>query len=479
MIQQENSGAIVYWMQNAQRMQYNQALAQALQSACKLAIPLRVIFVLSDRFPHASLRNFWFMIEGLRELSVEMATYGLDFSVFTGHPPQVVADYARHCHARQIIGDSNYLRFGTTWRTELACLCPEIPIQIIETSTVIPVACAYEKQAWSAAVLRPRIRRLLPHYLAELAATQNSFLSTLQLYKKFATAQQRGLRQITSHGLRTAELSTLQNPQDLQSLLPSLPAVPGVAARYSGGYCAACTTLDSFIASTLPHYGQRSDPSLSIRSHLSPYLHFGQISPADVVIAVLDSAALSPYGQPRALGLAKAVPNDPVDAFVEELVVRRELAINYCYYNPLYDSYDGLPTWARQTLELHVGDKRPYLYPLQALEQAATHDPYWNACQRELLQSGSMHSYMRMYWGKKVLEWCPHPREAYERLLYLNDHWQLDGRDANGYAGIAWCFGSHDRPWTERSIFGKVRYMNAAGLERKFNMAEYCRLWPE
>jgi hypothetical protein len=153
------------------------------------------------------------------------------------------------------------------------------------------------------------------------------------------------------------------------------------------------------------------------------------------------------------------------DAFLEELIIRRELSLNYVHYNPAYDSLAGLPQWARNTLEAHAGDRRPYLYDLATLERAATHDPYWNAAQTEMLRSGSMHNYMRMYWGKKILEWSPTPATAFAHALHLNNRWQLDGRDPNSYAGVAWCFGMHDRPWRERPIFGKARYMNAAGLD--------------
>ena len=167
------------------------------------------------------------------------------------------------------------------------------------------------------------------------------------------------------------------------------------------------------------------------------------------------------------------MPLPDVPAFLEQLVVRRELAMNFVYFNPLYDQFEGLPTWAGKTLEQHVADPRPYRYSLVELETAATHDPYWNAAQRELVGLGTIHGYMRMYWGKKILEWSPTPRKAFDIALYLNNTYQLDGRDPNGFAGVAWCFGKHDRPWVERPIFGNIRYMNDKGLERKFDMKRY------
>ena len=161
------------------------------------------------------------------------------------------------------------------------------------------------------------------------------------------------------------------------------------------------------------------------------------------------------------------------DAYLEELIVRRELAMNFVHFNPAYGRYEALPAWARQTLDEHRRDPRPYIYDRDQLEQAETHDPYWNAAQQELLLTGRMHGYMRMYWGKKILEWSPDPEQAFETALYLNNTYELDGRDANGLAGVAWCFGKHDRGWPERPVFGKVRYMNANGLRRKFRMSAY------
>ena len=163
------------------------------------------------------------------------------------------------------------------------------------------------------------------------------------------------------------------------------------------------------------------------------------------------------------------------EAFLEELIARRELAANFVYYNSKYDSIDCLPDWCTKTLGDHEGDPREYIYSLEEFEAAETHDPYWNAAQRQMVITGKMHGYMRMYWGKKILEWSPSPRVAYETALYLNDKYELDGRDPNGYTGVAWCFGKHDRPWKERPVFGKVRYMNDRGLRRKFDADLYVR----
>ena len=208
----------------------------------------------------------------------------------------------------------------------------------------------------------------------------------------------------------------------------------------------------------MPDYPKlRNDPILDYQSSLSPYLHFGQISPVYVALRILDSNASI----------------EAKEAYLEEIVVRRELAVNYVQHNENYDNFNGLPEWAKRTLGSHKNDQREYLYNLRELENAETHDPYWNAAQNEMRITGKMHGYMRMYWGKKIVEWTENPEIAFNMALYLNNKYELDGRDPNGFAGIAWCFGKHDRPWKERPVFGNVRYMNENGLRRKFDADKY------
>ena len=217
--------------------------------------------------------------------------------------------------------------------------------------------------------------------------------------------------------------------------------------------------LANFLAERLPRYHlSQNDPASDGQSRLSPFLHFGQLSPQRVALAVSRADA----------------PPAAVEAFLEQLIIRRELADNFCYHNPFYDGFEGFPAWARQTLDKHRSDPRPYCYSRDELAAARTHDPLWNAAQWEMVVAGTMHGYLRMYWAKKILEWSATPEEALACAIYLNDHYQLDGRDANGYTGIAWSMGGvHDRPWGERPIFGLVRTMTAAGCARKFDLAAY------
>jgi deoxyribodipyrimidine photo-lyase len=225
------------------------------------------------------------------------------------------------------------------------------------------------------------------------------------------------------------------------------------------GEKAANRAMERFLKNKLPLYDkQRNDPVRDGQSNLSPYLHFGQISAQRIA---LEAFKISTDKKSR-------------DAFLEELIVRRELSDNFCFYNANYDNIEGFPAWAKRTLNEHRSDKRKYLYTLEQFENALTHDELWNAAQMEMVKKGKMHGYMRMYWAKKILEWTESPEQAMEIAVYLNDRYELDGRDPNGYAGIAWSIGGvHDRAWNSRPVFGKIRYMSYNGCKAKFNIKRY------
>jgi deoxyribodipyrimidine photo-lyase len=229
------------------------------------------------------------------------------------------------------------------------------------------------------------------------------------------------------------------------------------------GAKAAHRALLRFIEKRLNGYGEgRNDPLADGCSGLSPYLHFGQLSPIEL-------------GR-----LARRHGGKGLPAFLEQLVIRRELCRNFAWYRPQdYDSWDALPAWSRATLLEHAGDKRSFVYRRKDFEAGATHDRYWNAAQAQLVKTGSIHNYMRMYWGKMILAWSAHPEEAFYTALYLNDRYALDGRDPNGWAGVAWCFGLHDRPWPSRLVFGTVRAMAYSGLKKKFDPEAYAGRWLE
>ncbi len=424
---------VLYWMQASQRAECNHALEAAVERANERNLPVVAVFGLTDRFPEANLRHYAFMLEGLEGVRGALARRGIQF-VLARESPELAATRLAE-EAALVVADRGYLRVQRQWRNHVAKNAPCAVIQV-ETDAVVPVETASPKEEYTAGTLRPKLERVLGGYLTPLKE---------RTVKKDSLA------------LRL----DADDERDGRALLARLKidrTVPPVGT-VRGGTVRANALLEDFVAGKLARYDElRSDPGLDFSSGLSPYLHFGQISPLAVALRV------------RA---AKGVPAAARKSFLEELIVRRELAMNFVFYNELYDEFDCLPDWARKTLAGHGKDRRAYLYGPEQWERAETHDPYWNAAQKEMVLTGRMHNYMRMYWGKKILEWSATPAEAFRTALRLNNRYELDGRDPNGFAGVAWCFGKHDRAWPERRIFGKIRYMNDAGLRRKFDMEAY------
>jgi len=426
---------VLYWMQASQRAVFNHALEYAIRQANGLNRPVLCLFGLTDRFPEANERHYAFMLQGLKEVREELYQQGIQFVVLHESPELAALQLSKE--ASMVVTDRGYLRIQRTWRRHVAKNAPCLVVQV-ETDVIVPVEAASEKEAYSAATLRPRIQKHLKRYLVPLKATP---MRKDSLGFRFEGVDVADVKAV----LRTLSLDRSVSP----------------VGTFRGGRKEAAHWLDLFIKEKLKYYGyQRNDPSTDYGSHMSPYLHFGQISPLEIALKVRQ---------------ARGKPNATKEAFLEELIVRRELSMNFVYYNRDYDSFDALPAWARDTLKDHQKDQRDYLYALEQWEDAQTHDPYWNAAQREMVVTGKMHNYMRMYWGKKILEWSKTPEEAYSTALYLNNKYELDGRDPNGFSGVAWCFGKHDRAWKERPVFGKVRYMNAAGLRRKFDIQSYVK----
>ncbi len=424
---------VLYWMQASQREEYNHALEYAVESANELRLPLVAFFGLTEDFPEANLRHYAFMLEGLRETRESLADRGVRLVVRRGSPEKEAVDLSRD--ASLLVMDRGYLKVQKRWRAYVGRHAPCLVAQV-ESDVVVPVETASKKKEYSAATLRPKIHKLLEEFLAPLRR-----------------------RRLVRHSL-DMELEGL-DLSDTDALLRKLEvdaSVPG-QSFYLGGRSQAKKHLAEFLKSKLRHYAQaRNDPSMRIWSNLSPYLHFGQISPLYVALRIKDA------------GTADA---ESKEAFLEELIVRRELGVNFVNFDPHYDSMRCLPAWAADTLKEHSSDERDPAYGPRRLERAETDDPYWNAAMKEMTLTGKMANYMRMYWGKKILEWSGSPGSAFRTALRLNNKYFLDGRDPNSFAGVAWCFGLHDRAWTERPIFGKVRYMNAAGLERKFDIQAY------
>jgi deoxyribodipyrimidine photo-lyase len=423
---------VVYWMQAAQRAEANHALEYAVRAANELRKPLAVLFVLTETYPEANERHYAFMLEGLKETREALGRRGIPLVVRKGDPAAEAAAFGRA--AALMVVDDGYVRVERSWRRAAAAAL-ECPLIEVATNVIVPVGTASPKEEYAAATLRPKIYRSLDRFLAPLRETP--------------------LRvEAVEPGVESLDLG------DPDAVLAGLAVDRSIgrSTLLRGGPSEAARRLRTFITKKLAAYAEdRNDPSLDGASGLSPYLHFGQISPLAVALAVKKGPA---YGQAP---------------FLEELIVRRELSFNYVFYNRAYDRFEGLPAWSRTTLLEHARNPRSYVYARAELETAATHDPYWNAAQKEMVLTGRMHNYMRMYWGKKILEWSTSPRQAFRTALALNNAYALDGRDPNSFAGVAWTFGKHDRPWGRRPVFGTVRYMNAAGLRRKFDIEAYVR----
>ncbi len=445
---------VLYWMQQSQRATGNHALELTIRRANELGVPPVVLFVVTDRFPEANLRHYRFMLEGVRDTAARMAERGIPFFIYYGDILAVISKAADR--ASLLVTDRGYLRVQRQWRSDIARRVPCLCVQV-ESDVVVPVETAYPKEAYSAGILRPKIHAQLDLYLLPLKESDPLPEGRKTLPKNLSALSEGGLGNLGDLG----DIVNLGDPREpgwieMVEGKMDLDRSVGPVEWIRGGTSAALEQLEIFVEEKLPRFDTlRNDPSEDYLSNLSPYLHFGQISPLDIALRI---------GEPVSPAAA---------SFLEELIVRRELAMNFAFYNPDYDRYECLHPWARESLEIHEVDPRDYLYTLEDFEAASTHDPYWNAAQRELSTRGKMHGYMRMYWGKKILEWSPTPGEAFRTALYLNNRYSLDGRDPNGFAGVAWCFGKHDRAWSERQVFGKVRYMNANGLRRKFDIEGY------
>ncbi|CAM3433820.1 deoxyribodipyrimidine photo-lyase [Deinococcus saxicola] len=424
---------VLLWVQASVRTRDNHALEYALRRANELGLPVVAVFGLTPDYPEANARHFQYLLEGLRDLRANLVARGIPLSIRLGKPPEMALEAARE-GAALVVTDVGYLNIQRAWRDWLKAQL-EVPFVQVESEAVIPIYTVSGKLEYAARTIRPKVQRLWHDYLVpleehELVAQTDDWEAGLEV------------------GDPAALVKTLPVDQSV---------VPGTE---TGGEDAALERVEEFISIDLARYdGRRNDPNVEGSSRLSAYLHYGHLSPLTAALVARE------HGGPGA------------DTFIEELIVRRELSFNLCTFNPQYDQYDGLPGWARKTLEEHAGDRREYLYTREQFDGAQTHDPYWNAAQNQMVRTGRMHNYMRMYWGKKILEWTPDPRTAYAEMVWLNNRYEQDGRDPNSYAGLGWVLGLHDRPWTRRPIFGMVRYMNAGGLKRKFDADAYAAQW--
>lgn len=427
-----SKGGIVYWMSRDQRVNDNWALLYAQKLALTNEQPLIVMFNLVPSFLGATLRQYRFMLKGLRELKEKLTGLNIDFYLLTGEPEEEIPNFCQNQKAGALVTDFSPLRIYTTWKAGIAEKL-DVAFFEVDAHNLVPCWVASPKLEYAAYTLRPKLKRLLPEFLT-------------------------GFPQVTAHpwgwNKKTPPVPWVKGEKNLD-----IDRSVGEAREFKPGEKAGLKAMDFFLTHRLYRYHKdRNDPNKEGQSNLSPYLHFGLLSAQRLAHEVYFS------------GKEKA----SVDSFLEELIVRRELSDNYCFYNEFYDSVEGFPRWGRESLEKHQKDPRTYQYPVEVFERGKTHDPLWNAAQKEMVITGKMHGYMRMYWAKKILEWTDSPQRALEIAIYLNDKYSLDGRDPNGYAGIAWSIGGvHDRAWAERPVLGKIRYMSYKGTKKKFKVKDY------
>jgi len=431
-------GPVVYWMSRDQRAHDNWALIYAQKLAIEQKVPLFVVFCLVPEFLHATIRHYGFMIQGLKEVETELVKKKISFFLLIGSPEQEIPGFIKKLKAQVLVSDFDPLHIKKRWKDDVTKHIA-IPFFEVDAHNIVPCRVASQKQEYGAYTLRPKINRLLPE-----------FLNDFPLLKKHPFTLSAPIKKIDWERV----LGSLQVNRVVEEVNWLRP-----------GEKAAKIALKNFLSSRLRSYNdRRNDPAMDGQSNLSPYLHFGQVSAQRVAIEVTRWAGKT----------------ESAEALLEELVVRRELSDNFCFYNPRYESTEGFPEWARKTLEAHRRDRREYIYSSTEFENAQTHDELWNAAQIEMVERGKMHGYMRMYWAKKILEWTETPGEAMEIAIYLNDKYELDGRDPNGYTGIAWSIGGvHDRAWGERPVFGKIRCMSYNGCRTKFNVQAYIEKYKQ
>lgn len=429
-------GPVVYWMNRDQRVQDNRALIKAQQLALELEKPLLIVFCLADSYLGARSMHYQFMCAGLRKVAASLRLLNIPFVLIKGNPSQQVADFLTGMQPGVVVTDFSPLRLPRHWKEQVAARLSCSMLEV-DAHNIVPCRVASDKQEFAAYTLRPKIQRLLPMWLLPLPNINRHPFS------------------VTPH----------QAAYILERGAPSDEVLSAASSdTWPSGEDAANIQLVDFIENNIQQYDKRNDPNADATSGLSPYLHFGQIYAGRIALAIQDAQKEGD------------VSHDNAADYLEQLIVRKELSDNFCLYQAGYDQTSGFHPWATKTLDEHRADIRTWHYDQIRLENASTHDPLWNAAQKQMMRTGIMHGYMRMYWAKKILEWSESPEEAMASAIYLNDTCSLDGRDPNGYTGIAWSIGGvHDRAWGERPVFGKIRYMSYDGCKRKFDIAQYIK----
>lgn len=433
---ENTDGIVLYWMSRDQRFRDNWGLIYADELRKKFDTEFGVVFCLADHFLDATLRQYSFILDGLKEVADKLYDKNIPFYLLKGNPVEELEKFIRKFNVKHIVYDFDPIRIKQKWQSDLINSL-NINFYEVDSHNIVPARHASTKQEFGAYTIRPKINKKLENFIEEFPEIRKRKKpESFSIIKTDFTKALDGLK-------------IDRKVKSIDWLKP--------------GENEAGKVLNHFINKKLEEYNnKRNDPSEDGLSNLSPYLHFGQISAQRVALEILK--------------LPKK--NENIDSFLEELIIRRELSDNYCLYNKNYDNLSEIPDWARKTLDEHRKDEREYNYTQEEFEKAETHEDLWNAAQNEMVKSGKMHGYLRMYWAKKILEWSESPEEAMKIAIYLNDKYEIDGRDPNGYVGCAWAIaGVHDRAWSERPVFGKVRYMNYNGAKRKFNTKSYIGKW--
>ncbi|CAF4296934.1 unnamed protein product [Rotaria socialis] len=434
----QDSQTILYWMSRDQRLQDNWAMLYAQRLAIKQQLPLHVAFCLVPTFLAASLRAYRFMLKGLREVEKECQQLNIIFHLLLGKAENVLPKFVEDNKVGTIITDFSPLRVPRQWVDNVGKKITKIPVVQVDAHNVVPCWHASPKLEYGARTIRTKLHKHMNEFFTEYPPViKHPHTST------------------THSEMKTIDWETVDDSLQVDRTVNEVSwATPG----YTGGIA----QLESFINERIMSFGtSRNDPTKNVLSNLSPWLHYGQISPQRALLIV--AKLRSKY-------------KEACDEYIEETFVRRELSDNYCFYQDNYDNINGAWDWAKKTLNDHRKDKRTYEYSRDDLEYARTTDKLWNAAQIQMIKEGKMHGFLRMYWAKKILEWTKTPEEAIEITIYLNDKYNLDGRDPNGYVGnLSYCLscGIHDQGWRERPVFGKIRYMNYDGCKRKFDVKQF------
>ncbi|HEV2395637.1 MAG TPA: deoxyribodipyrimidine photo-lyase [Candidatus Sulfotelmatobacter sp.] len=429
-----DGACVVYWMQRAQRGIDNPALDVAVEAANALKMPVVVFFAPVPFYPHANVRHYQFLNEGIPDIADSLAARNIGF-VLRRYPDHSLLGFCGEVNPALVVGDENPMRELEHWR-KTAAKTLRVPLWTVDADVIVP-SKLLEKAQYAAHTIRPRLEAHLKTYL----------LPPRNPHAQVRWKKPAGLKSL-------ATISTITQGWEIDRTVAPV-------STWHGGTKEALRLLRNFVEHKLKSYGtQRNKPELDHTSRLSPYLHFGHISPITVALAVKQADA----------------PKADKEAFLNQVITWRELSINLVRFNPEYDNFQCGEPWAHRTLAKHAKDLRSVRYTERQLENAETHDQLWNAAQMQMVNTGWMHNYMRMYWAKKILEWTPTPSQAHRIAVRLNDKYLLDGRDPNGYAGIAWAIvGKFDRPWFERPIFGQIRYMSGASTGRKFDSKTYVQ----